>query len=415
MGSMITLGVERLEIDWGKNHAFTDHAALFAPGDVCDIPYYYADGVVEMKPGLSRRLESVARRLDLLGYSPAELEERYTDLADNLPSYYEEAPLTFSQFKEIIPAIDLTNAFKEIEDSDWDLGEFVSKAIFGDPEVSKLLPAGFRADNEAGAFFENLAPYVVLRLLALNPKNADRLVQWRFADVVEGGWVEETEIIKPLDPENRVLIVTEGSSDSFVIRRTLDALYPEIADFFHFVDMEEHYPFTGVGNLYRFCQGLSRIQIANRVLVIFDNDAAGVEKFEEAKKLNRPRNFHICRLPDHPDFQSVMTAGPQGLMTADINGSAVAIECFLDLTAIPPSAKLIRWTSFNKDLNRYQGEIEEKDDLVRQFKKANLTDGSYETERLKVLIEHLLDEWITRRHDDFKSRMTKSKKQGASI
>ena len=42
MGSMISLAVGRLEIDWGKNNGFVDHSALFQAGDVAQIPYYYA-------------------------------------------------------------------------------------------------------------------------------------------------------------------------------------------------------------------------------------------------------------------------------------------------------------------------------------------------------------------------------------
>lgn len=45
MGSMIHLSVGRLEIDWGKNHGFTDHSPLFQPSDLAQVPYYYvADG-----------------------------------------------------------------------------------------------------------------------------------------------------------------------------------------------------------------------------------------------------------------------------------------------------------------------------------------------------------------------------------
>ena len=392
---MISLGIEKLEIDWGKNNAFNDHSDLFLPSDVCEIPYYYADGIIEKKEGLSRSLGSIKRRLDLLGYSLSTLPARYALLIEEMPDYYDEVPLTFEQFRAIITAIDLSKAFPNLEDGgDYSLGQYVRDYIFKDPELLKLLPSGVEIDRDAGTFFENLDPYITLRLLAVNPANAGRLVQWRYADVVEGGWVEREDVVKPLADESKILIVTEGSSDTFIIERSMRSLYPDIADFFHFVDMEEHYPFTGTGNLYKFCQGLSRIKIENKVLVLFDNDAAGIEKFNEARLLKRPATMHICRLPDHPDFLSVMTAGPNGLAAANINGSAVAIECFLDLRSLVDRPHLIRWTSYNRDLVRYQGEIEGKEKLVTQFKKASLTDGSYEIERLRFLIDHILAEWI---------------------
>jgi len=101
--------------------------------------------------------------------------------------------------------------------------------------------------NYPNTFFENLDPYITLRLLAEKDENADFLVQWRYADIVEGGWVSFDEVFIPLSDTSKILVVTEGSSDSFIIKRSINALYPDISDFFYFVDMEENYPFTGTG------------------------------------------------------------------------------------------------------------------------------------------------------------------------
>ena len=69
MGSMIYLALGRLEVDWGKNSSFKNHGALFQPSDRKDVPYFYADDVVERKEGLSKPLRDVIQRLDLLGYT----------------------------------------------------------------------------------------------------------------------------------------------------------------------------------------------------------------------------------------------------------------------------------------------------------------------------------------------------------
>ncbi len=47
MGSMISLAVGRLEVDWEKNNGFVDHSPLFQAGDVAQIPYYYAGKEIE--------------------------------------------------------------------------------------------------------------------------------------------------------------------------------------------------------------------------------------------------------------------------------------------------------------------------------------------------------------------------------
>ncbi|HBW37720.1 HEPN/Toprim-associated domain-containing protein [Desulfosporosinus sp. BICA1-9] len=396
MGSMITLGIDKFEIDWGKNNSFTDHSCLFQRFDVMQIPYYYADDIVEMKEGFSRKLGSLKKRLDLLGYSFQSLKRRYVEHLQMMPSYYSEVTISFEQFLSAISSIDLQKIVLDPNCCyDCDLGEFVSRYIFADPELSQYLPEGITIDKDLGTFFENLDPYITLRLLAEKDENADFLVQWRYADIVEGGWVSFDEVFIPLSDTSKILVVTEGSSDSFIIKRSINALYPDISDFFYFVDMEENYPFTGTGNLFRFCQGLSRIKIQNNILVIFDNDAAGIEKFEKCRDLSRPKNLHICKLPDHEYFSSFRTIGPNGESVEDINGSAVAIECFLDMSKISSAISYLRWTSYNRELDRYQGELEGKDALVRAFRGSNLTDGSYNTDRLRFLLDYLVDQWVT--------------------
>ena len=240
MGSMITLGIDKFEIDWGKNHSFTDHSALFLPSDVDLIPYYYADDVVEIKEGLTRKLSSIKSRLDLLGYSPNTLARRYEEHLNLVPDYYPDVPISFEQFRSIVSSIDLVKVSLDSEFGDFDLGEFVSRYVFRDLEVKRHLPPNVEIDTDIGTFFENLDPYLTLRILAENQNNADRLVQWRYADVVDGGWVNRDEVVTPIPDASKILVVTEGSSDSFIIERAMASLCPDIADFFHFVDMKEH-------------------------------------------------------------------------------------------------------------------------------------------------------------------------------
>ena len=77
MGTMITLGIGKLEINWGKNDVFENFRDLFQPEDWKDIKYYYADNVVEAKKGYSRDLSLVKPRLDLLGYTLKNIKKIY--------------------------------------------------------------------------------------------------------------------------------------------------------------------------------------------------------------------------------------------------------------------------------------------------------------------------------------------------
>lgn len=211
-------------------------------------------------------------------------------------------------------------------------------------------------------------------------------------DIVENGWAKIDEIVKPLSLTKKILIVTEGSSDSFIIKKTIEILYPDISDFFRFIDMQENYPFTGTGNLYNFCSGLMKIGVENKILVIFDNDTAGNEKFDKLMALPQMRNLLITKLPDSPLFDYTNTVGPQGFSFENINGTAVAIECFLDFASCNMEP-IVRWTNYIDKMQKYQGALINKDDYVRAFKKANLLNGEYNTTKLVMLINYLLEQW----------------------
>ncbi len=107
------------------------------------------------------------------------------------------------------------------------------------------------------------------------PKNLDLDVVWRFSDVVESGWVKQDAVYEGLSNTDRYLVVTEGSSDAAILKKALPKVAEDVADFFDFIDMSENYPFTGTGNVTRFIQGLAKIKIQNRILVVLDNDTAG--------------------------------------------------------------------------------------------------------------------------------------------
>lgn len=316
--------------------------------------------------------------------------------------------LSFEMYFDIIKSLGISvvnNVKHEISynENGYDLGEYVRKCILTSLKINNKLIKECTGDaddyksieDDLSFFLEDIHPYITLRILAENPDNSNYELQWRYIDIVEEGWVNRDEIVKELDSEKRILIVTEGSSDSFILRKAIDYLYPDIKDFFDFVDMNSNYPFTGIGNLYNFCMGLCRIKIQNNIMVIFDNDTAGVEKYKKSLLLNKPNTFVITKLPNYEEFCNFITLGPHGESIEDINGKAVAIECFLDLESIK-NKPYIRWTTYNKNEKQYQGELINKDEYVREYKQCNLVDGSYNTNKLNYLVEYLINKWIGR-------------------
>ncbi|WP_207425698.1 HEPN/Toprim-associated domain-containing protein [Pedobacter sp. SYSU D00535] len=386
MGSYISLGVGELELDWGKNFGFRDYSKLFLPTDKKDIPYYYADGEVILKPGYSTSLGRVKNRLELLGYSLQKLNNHFQEHNDNYPDYLEQPKISFETMLAIFSKINIKDYKNKKEGGDYDLGEFVMENIFQNEIFKDLKDYIDINDEDIGAYFENLDPLSTLRLLIENRNNLEMNLEWRTQDVIDGGWTNEKEIFVGVEEVDKFLIVTEGSSDTFIIKKSLELLKPDILDFFTFVDMEENYPFTGTGNLYRFCQGLTSIRIQNKTLVLFDNDLEGIDKFNKANNLNLPSQMKIMKLPDLEEFTNFLTIGPTGKTNENINGKAVAIECFLDLTKSNPK---IRWTNYNKDFDAYQGSLENKDDYVRKFKTVKNAEDNYDFTKLTRLLDEI--------------------------
>lgn len=393
MGSMITLGIGKMELDWGKNNMFHNHSCLFQKEDIKMVPYYYSDDDIEYRKGLSKNIKSVMRRLDLLGYSLHDIEEIFNEDLKRISELDNiSIPISFNDYYNTIKNIDINsiNMTSEEYDYNYDLGEYAQKCVIS--EINKLCTLSEYEYYYIREFLQNLHPYITLRILSENKKNHNLNVIWRYADVVENGWVLEEDIIPKLNTQEKILIVTEGSSDTDIIKKCIELLYSDVADFFDFIDMEKNYPFTGTGNLKNFVKGLSKINILNKILVILDNDTAGKSVYNDIKKIDLPNNLKVITLPKYKDFDNFKCKGPQGNSIENINGKAVSIECFLDHSSIDDEI-YVRWTGFNDKLMQYQGNIEPKNLLIKSFHQYYKQD--YDFTKLKYLIDYILDSWIS--------------------
>lgn len=395
MGSMITLGLGNLEIDWGKNWGFNNHSKLFVPSDVRLIPYHGWDPdteehQVEMKEGYARKLRDMVPRLDMMGITLSAAEEEYERVRQLDPSGPREQTLSFEGLKDALTRVDVTALSPKYEE-DLELGEMFRHELVDRLGLTGLDRKAIWATQEV---VENFGVEFILRLLALNPENLDLDVEWRFGDVVEGGWADRADLVTPLSQDEQVLIVTEGSSDVHILTRALDLLRPHTRDFFRFIDMAEGYPFSGTGNLFKFCQGLVKIGVRGRVLIIYDNDTEGCGKFEQTRALKLPGNMHVMRLPDMPALKVFPTIGPDGVRETDINGRAAAIECYLDLMYASQAPAQVRWTSFDRAQGKYQGELVDKELYAKSFLKLRSKQPGYDYAGLEAILAAIESELI---------------------
>ncbi len=425
MGTAIELCIHNVSLSYSKNFMGNDYGFLFQEGDLfrrrsdlIDYDYYEEhpeekEELAEAEELFARTLSRIVPRLEMLGFTLEAARAEYQAVvaeAVEIDGYCErEEPkieyLTFEEFCNFAcryPLGDLKSDYIEHETPDRDIlsqGRFAS-----DINVLKRIPWTDNSDSywsEASFFSARvciLSAESMLQVFALNAANAEIEVTWEFGPIVHAGWVQREAFQQGARRKQKILIATEGASDARIIKRSLDILRPDVADFFTFVDVDERHHFWGTGNLVKFAEGLLRIDVLNQVLFVFDNDAEGVDAFRKLEKMKLPANMLAVLLPDLEEFRGFSARGPEGVSVSDINGRAAAIECYLDLRLDQYPAPKVTWINFKKDIDAWHGVLEYKESYAKHFYDQSddlLRNGSYDVSKLSKLIDALIRQAVS--------------------
>ncbi|MBY3205046.1 HEPN/Toprim-associated domain-containing protein [Rhizobium laguerreae] len=345
LGSYADLRIGPMALESSGNFATITHQTIFQEKHRTVVERNF-DGAVTTTEVYQARLGELVTRLELSGSTLQGIERRFSD---PYVSYDPHHDICFSDAVMLVKQTDLSTV----------------QADRVDPAAAGLLPYEFQTrlskpDHfdlfpyhgwDLSALLERLSAYDTLRVIAERPENLDLMVVWDFMDVVHGGYFSREEFTVGSIGGSH-LLVTEGTSDTEIIRHAFSILRPDVADFFRYVDMEKNYPFGGHGNLLNFMKGLNSIGMAVGVLAIFDNDTAGLGSLRELAKIP---DIKAVKLPDMAEFEAFPTIGPGGEQRADINGRAAAIECYLEL----PENCRIRWNNFDAKVGEYHGTIDQ--------------------------------------------------------
>ncbi|MES1975584.1 MAG: HEPN/Toprim-associated domain-containing protein [Pseudomonadota bacterium] len=420
MGTSIELEIGAVSLDYAKNHMGADYGYLFQQADLChrrSDQISYADvppggdseEMGESEEAFVRPLSRVLSRLRVLGHSIEGARAEYQAVIDDAVSLddgdEEDAAsryLSFDEFCALVckyPVASLADAYV---DYDTDDRQTIAQGRFAaDEALFDRLPWTDNSDlywSEASylaAKLGILSPASMLEVFALNPANAHAPVIWQFGPIVTSGWVTREAFQAGASRTQTLLVATEGASDARILRRALDLLRPDVADFFRFIDGEERHHFWGTGNLVKFAEGLMRIDVRNQVLFLLDNDAEGVDAYRKLEELKLPGNMRAMVLPALEVFRDFPARGPDGVRACDINGRAAAIECYLDLN-LPqyPPAQIV-WSNYKKELDAWQGALEHKESYMRHFfdqDAETLAGGGYDISKLVQLLDALIAE-----------------------
>lgn len=416
MGTIIELKVGGVSIDWAKNNAGNDHGFLFQEADRgrrhsedTNYDYYAANPELDVavrEASLARNLKRVLSRLDLIGctleIARAEYEAvvaNHVEIAGDL-GWDSSTVLTFDEYCALVgryPLASLSDTHVAIDETRDEIVKTPFRA--DDAEMDRLPPTGDPSYWSEKSYFASriclLSPYSMLQVFGQCEANGDAEVVWQYGSLVDAGWASHSEFAAGASRSQKILVATEGSSDSSILKCAFSLLRPDIADFFRFIDVDERHPFWGTGNLVKFAEGLVRIDMHNKVLFVLDNDAEGVDAMKRLVELRMPGNMRAMRLPDHELFRSFPAIGPEGVRPSDINGRAAAIECYLDLQHPNYGPPVVRWSNYKKDIDAWHGALEHKDSYTRYFfdqTPESIHAGSYDFTRLELVLDAITAE-----------------------
>ncbi len=157
----------------------------------------------------------------------------------------------------------------------------------------------------------------------------------------------------------------------------------------------------GAGSLATMVKSFSGAGIINRVVAVFDNDTAARKALKGIQNARISKNIKVYTLPDIEILKDYPTIGSSGMVKMNVNGLAGGIEAYLgnrSLTDDDGNFYPVQWTGLDYGLQKYQGEITEKDKVQKKFKEqlnackenSSLIDN-YDWSAIKVIFEEIFN------------------------
>ena len=194
------------------------------------------------------------------------------------------------------------------------------------------------------------------------------------------------------------IVLTEGTFDAQVLTAAIRIRRPHLIEFLRLPDFSSGLA-GGSVELRQTLRGLAAAGIPNRVVGLFDNDAAGRDGARPLAS-TLPENISYTFLPDLPLADDYPTIGPQGATSMDINGLAVSIELFLGTDVLTVDGKLlpVEWSSYLKNVDAYQGAVRDKKGIQTRWSAKVATAEadpavveSQDWSGIDLLLDHLME------------------------
>lgn len=327
-------------------------------------------------------IEVVKQRLDIMGFSLAKLNNHFSQSLQRKIASIEESK-SFAEGHEVLGQV-YDNQLAIIESttlSDW-IESFrrIIEARLTRLKISyppRNLPEFILLDDEGV-----LAPYLGdfrfwLRLVAEACPNDSELIL-DLTEVTYAGYYELDEpvcersrsaLLENYPANAKVIILTEGSSDSFLLQRAMKLLYPSLFDYYSFMDFGSSNVDGGASSLVKTIKAFCGSGVSNRVIALFDNNTAAKVALRGLGRTAIPSNIKVMHYPTVVIANEYPTIGPGGVQNLNVNGLAGSLEMYFGRDILNRDEKMVpvQWGGFDSSLKQYQGELTNKNLLQEAF------------------------------------------------
>lgn len=387
--------------------------------DVVEVPWDYTNGEIETTTVYQylNTAQNIKQRLDVMGFTLKrtrhefergisnrieELEESicmYGEDGYNSEEAVEKSTIEESSFD------DWLKAFHYILTKKLNIEYFEKPSETYPPLVRFILQSNDYEDIPLYRFPCNDIRYLLRTFLEVSDPNS--LVIQDISNLVGQEYYNPEdkicesaiyELTADYPVNSKIVILTEGSTDKYILETSLKILYPHLYEYYSFMDFSSSNLAGGASSLVSTVKAFVGSGITNRIIAVFDNDTAASVARKGISRTDVPDNIKIVSYPDSKLAENYPTIGPTGISHMNINGLACSIELFLGVDILKQNGDLtpIQWKGYDESIQQYQGEILNKKKLQNAYEnKVNLCIADkkainlYDWDSMKLIWEHI--------------------------
>lgn len=283
----------------------------------------------------------VRQRLILRGFTRGRVLE---DLRRAVASWHECVESENSEDQAVFNPEDLFENGQKVFLTDSDILDRISLSvnvspskIFDDPAYDSLYPP------IPDAVEQYLDPRSVLALLIDQLENTQASIFYELRDMISGLYFRpganiaeraRAEGSRAVAAEVPLIVLTEGRSDSELLSKGMQITHPHLVGFLQFLNYQGNGDLQvegGVGRFTRIVTNFVTAGVANRIVVLVDNDSAAQDALKSLKKLKLPDRFRVVHYPSLELLRAypVLRAGAVNTELLDVNGFGGFLEMYL--------------------------------------------------------------------------------------